>query len=384
MCKSIQFSMTRQTLPWNPSDDAPLESKKLDSEVPLEIVPSCVCYNFKSFCFFCGQGTANVQPWVPYRIRIRDFFERWPGAMKASHVKCMFQRLCFFLLGRLYLLALKKPKPCLMPHRCCCEIKTSHLAVAFFPPHGDEPLPGTCRMKCQTLLRDKLIFVAKNEMSATQFFNFQILVLWVFTLARQRMPRRQTSSMPRSKGRRSPVVMGMVVLWKNLLRKGPLPKLEQKRRLRHRRPCLRPLLRRKKNQEAQGCRFCACGITQGEGHEENSSSKASAWSSSWIWGWSVDCGDDRQGEATHECPAWLGPVGKGCGSVARFAMPSKSWWQALLHCQGPIWPRFFCGCHFEHRELLHQQSRQASFVANYLQAPQGGIIHGCECWCFFS
>ena len=177
MCKSIQFSMTRQTLPWNPSDDAPLESKKLDSEVPLEIVPSCVCYNFKSFCFFCGQGTANVQPWVPYRIRIRDFFERWPGAMKASHVKCMFQRLCFFLLGRLYLLALKKPKPCLMPHRCCCEIKTSHLAVAFFPPHGDEPLPGTCRMKCQTLLRDKLIFVAKNEMSATQFFNFQILVL---------------------------------------------------------------------------------------------------------------------------------------------------------------------------------------------------------------
>lgn len=32
----------------------------------------------------------------------------------------------------------------------------------------------------------------------------------------------------------------------------------------------------KKNQEAQGCRFCACGITQGEGHEENSSSKASA------------------------------------------------------------------------------------------------------------
>lgn len=90
--------MTCQTLPWN-SDDAPLESKKLDSEVPCEIVPSCVCYNFKSL-FFCGQGTDNVQPWVPYHIRVRDFFERWPGAMKASHVKCSFQRLCFFLAGK--------------------------------------------------------------------------------------------------------------------------------------------------------------------------------------------------------------------------------------------------------------------------------------------
>lgn len=50
--------------------------------------------------FFCGQGTDNVQPWVPYHIRVRDFFERWPGAMKASHVKCSFQRLCFFLAGK--------------------------------------------------------------------------------------------------------------------------------------------------------------------------------------------------------------------------------------------------------------------------------------------
>ena len=89
-----------------------------------------------------------------------------------------------------------------MPHRCCCQIKTSHrLQSVFFlagkasPPCPEEaealpdapqvllsdkdfspccfffPLPGACRLKCQTLLRDKLIFVAKSERSATQFSN---------------------------------------------------------------------------------------------------------------------------------------------------------------------------------------------------------------------
>ena len=34
--------------------------------------------------FECGQGQDNLQHcWVPYHKRIRLFFERWPGAMKA-------------------------------------------------------------------------------------------------------------------------------------------------------------------------------------------------------------------------------------------------------------------------------------------------------------
>ena len=31
--------------------------------------------------FACGQG--HGKEWVPYHIRVRSFFERWPGAMKA-------------------------------------------------------------------------------------------------------------------------------------------------------------------------------------------------------------------------------------------------------------------------------------------------------------
>ena len=40
----------------------------------------------KHLWFGQGPANANVQLWVPYHIRVREFFERWPGAMKAWHV----------------------------------------------------------------------------------------------------------------------------------------------------------------------------------------------------------------------------------------------------------------------------------------------------------
>ena len=41
--------------------------------------PNC----FHLFSFACGQGQDNGKVWIPYHIRVRSFFERWPGAMKA-------------------------------------------------------------------------------------------------------------------------------------------------------------------------------------------------------------------------------------------------------------------------------------------------------------
>ena len=76
-CKRMHLSIC-QTIPW-------------DSELPdpdMEVAADkagCKSGVSQVVCIFlhCIMWQGHGKDWVPYHIRVRDFFQRWPGAMKA-------------------------------------------------------------------------------------------------------------------------------------------------------------------------------------------------------------------------------------------------------------------------------------------------------------